>query len=240
MDILIRGSSAAAHALAWKLAESRHAEHIYCIPGNAGTQNLCEPYAGQNFDHEIVTYDETPVSEEYMAQCAVSDGTRVFFFPMLKIGKPYSFTEPSFTVSDTVGTLPAKRGFYTLEYSREGTLTRLVNGLSGPAACLSLAMLKGDLTALLAKMEVGFPEDFVLEFRDGAAALFCAEGECGARIEGLDRLSGDTGVFINCAERRGDHLQTTGKNALYLCARDKTAELCMKKLEKAAEFVNIL
>ncbi len=37
MNILLVGSGAREHALAWKIATSRHADSLYCAPGNAGT-----------------------------------------------------------------------------------------------------------------------------------------------------------------------------------------------------------
>ena len=37
MKILIVGSGGREHALAWKVASSPLAEHVYCAPGNAGT-----------------------------------------------------------------------------------------------------------------------------------------------------------------------------------------------------------
>ena len=236
MDILIHGSSAAAHALAWKLAESRAADHIYCVPGNAGTQALCEPYTGQDAAFSILT---CPGMEEvHYAVCAVSDGNHAFFFPAVHIKDRLScFAEPEFALPATA--LPPEKGFYTLEYTCEGSLIRIADGLCGPAACLSLAVLRGDLTALLSKMEAGFPDDFSLELRDGTAALIAIEGEIGAKIQGLADLSGDIGVFIDSAERCGDHLRTTGKRALFLCARDKSSDGCLQKLEKAAALVNI-
>jgi len=37
MNILLVGSGAREHALAWKIAASEHTENLYCAPGNAGT-----------------------------------------------------------------------------------------------------------------------------------------------------------------------------------------------------------
>ncbi len=37
MKVLVLGSGAREHALAWKLAESRHVSRVYAAPGNAGT-----------------------------------------------------------------------------------------------------------------------------------------------------------------------------------------------------------
>lgn len=38
MKILVIGNGGREHALAWKLAQSKHATHIYVAPGNAGTE----------------------------------------------------------------------------------------------------------------------------------------------------------------------------------------------------------
>ncbi len=40
MNVLLLGSGGREHALAWKLRESRHLNHLYIAPGNAGTASL--------------------------------------------------------------------------------------------------------------------------------------------------------------------------------------------------------
>jgi phosphoribosylamine--glycine ligase len=42
MKILIVGSGGREHALAWKIAQSPHAEKVYCAPGNGGTRLIAE------------------------------------------------------------------------------------------------------------------------------------------------------------------------------------------------------
>ncbi len=43
MKILVVGGGGREHALVWKLKQSAHVEHVYCAPGNAGTDALAEP-----------------------------------------------------------------------------------------------------------------------------------------------------------------------------------------------------
>ena len=45
MKILIIGGGGREHALAWKIAQSPHAERIFCAPGNAGTAEIAENVA---------------------------------------------------------------------------------------------------------------------------------------------------------------------------------------------------
>jgi len=42
MKVLIIGSGGREHAIAWKLAQSRHVDKIYCSPGNAGISEIAE------------------------------------------------------------------------------------------------------------------------------------------------------------------------------------------------------
>jgi phosphoribosylamine--glycine ligase len=52
MKILIVGSGGREHALAWKIAQSPHAEKVYCAPGNGGTRLVAEnvPLAETDID----------------------------------------------------------------------------------------------------------------------------------------------------------------------------------------------
>lgn len=53
MNILILGSGGREHALAWKISQSQHVDHLYIAPGNAGTQSV-----GQNVPLRIDCFDE--------------------------------------------------------------------------------------------------------------------------------------------------------------------------------------
>jgi len=45
MKFLIIGGGGREHALTWKIAQSPHAERIFCAPGNAGTAETAENVA---------------------------------------------------------------------------------------------------------------------------------------------------------------------------------------------------
>ncbi|MGC8874337.1 MAG: hypothetical protein ACP5SI_07825, partial [Chloroflexia bacterium] len=40
MKVLLLGSGAAVHALAWRLISEPEVDELYCVPGNAGTTLL--------------------------------------------------------------------------------------------------------------------------------------------------------------------------------------------------------
>lgn len=52
MNVLVVGSGAREHAIAWSLARSPHCEHLYCAPGNFGTGQLAAnlPVAATDID----------------------------------------------------------------------------------------------------------------------------------------------------------------------------------------------
>ena len=54
MKIMVVGSGGREHALAWKLAQSPHAERICCAPGNAGTAEIAENVAISASDLETL------------------------------------------------------------------------------------------------------------------------------------------------------------------------------------------
>ena len=55
MKILIVGSGGREHAIAWKAAQSKHVEKIYCAPGNAGISEVaeCVPIGAMEFDRMV-------------------------------------------------------------------------------------------------------------------------------------------------------------------------------------------
>jgi phosphoribosylamine--glycine ligase / phosphoribosylformylglycinamidine cyclo-ligase len=54
MNVLILGSGGREHALAWKLAQSPHPIHLFCLPGNAGTSQVGTNLSGQADDVKYV------------------------------------------------------------------------------------------------------------------------------------------------------------------------------------------
>lgn len=55
MRILIVGGGGREHVIAWKLAQSKRCEKIYCAPGNAGISEVaeCVPIGPMEFDHLV-------------------------------------------------------------------------------------------------------------------------------------------------------------------------------------------
>ncbi|MDL2262026.1 phosphoribosylamine--glycine ligase [Bacteroidales bacterium OttesenSCG-928-I21] len=62
MNVLILGSGAREHALAWKIKQSKHLNKLYVAPGNAGTSQIAEniPISISEFDiiSEFITKNE--------------------------------------------------------------------------------------------------------------------------------------------------------------------------------------
>jgi phosphoribosylamine---glycine ligase len=54
MNIFLIGSGGREHALAWKIAQSKHCDQLWCAPGNAGIAELAEIVALDISDHEAV------------------------------------------------------------------------------------------------------------------------------------------------------------------------------------------
>jgi len=54
MKVLVIGSGGREHAIAWKLAQSRLVEKVYCAPGNGGTylEEKCENISVKSTDFE--------------------------------------------------------------------------------------------------------------------------------------------------------------------------------------------
>jgi phosphoribosylamine--glycine ligase len=54
MNVLVVGSGAREHALAWKLSHSVAVERVFCLPGNAGTATFAQNLKGRADDIEAV------------------------------------------------------------------------------------------------------------------------------------------------------------------------------------------
>ena len=62
MNILLIGSGAREHALAWKLAQSRHAERIFVVPGNGGTASI------SNCTNVPIAVDDLPALRRFACE----------------------------------------------------------------------------------------------------------------------------------------------------------------------------
>lgn len=63
MKVLIVGSGGREHAIAWKVAQSKKVEKIYCAPGNAGISQVaeCVPIGAMEFDKLVAFAKENEI-----------------------------------------------------------------------------------------------------------------------------------------------------------------------------------
>ena len=63
MKVLIVGSGGREHAIAWKVAQSKKVDKIYCAPGNAGISEVaeCVPIGAMEFDKLVAFAKETEI-----------------------------------------------------------------------------------------------------------------------------------------------------------------------------------
>ncbi len=66
MKVLIVGSGGREHAIAWKVAQSKKVDKIYCAPGNAGIGQIaeCVPIGAMDFD-KLVAFRERKRDRSY-------------------------------------------------------------------------------------------------------------------------------------------------------------------------------
>ena len=63
MKVLIVGSGGREHAIAWKVAQSKKVDKIYCAPGNAGISQVaeCVPIGAMEFDKLVAFAKEKEI-----------------------------------------------------------------------------------------------------------------------------------------------------------------------------------
>lgn len=254
MTIWIHGSGAGAHALAWKLAESRLCGEIVCTPGNAGTQTLCATAPSPEYIPDLDIPEaqllyRSPAQDpgnDYKDLCVLSDGKKHCTLPPVHIqssGKilscapdadPDLSNKGRYLFSEYMAYC-SKPGMYTFRFADEGLEPlQIYKGLPDETACAILPCLQLDLVRVFQMMAFGFPETFPLRLREGGVAVLRFDGQPGACLENLAALPGDIGVFLHQMERAGDRLRFTGAHGLYLCAREKNVLLAQEKAAAAA------
>ncbi len=63
MKVLVVGSGGREHAIAWKVAQSKKVDKIYCAPGNAGISEVaeCVPIQAMEFDKLVAFAKEKQI-----------------------------------------------------------------------------------------------------------------------------------------------------------------------------------
>jgi len=249
MQIMIYGTGAGAHAIAWKCAESRQTEGLFCIPGNAGTQALCDPMplmAPDNAEFTLFIGQLGIQSAPMIDITVLCDGVQTCVFPPVEI-----FDGGAMLCVDTTKRFPEleaqcaasmkqRMGLCTFRFDAEtGKPLESCESFSDYAACALLPMLKMDLPRLLGGAWNAFDPGFQLPLRDGAAVLLRKDGQRGQKIYGLADLPGEIGVFLDDVDRFGDTLVLSGSHALYVCARHENTHLAQTAAQDALDKIVI-
>lgn len=241
MNILINETGALANVLAWKLAESKNTDKIYC----KASENSYGIFSDVlYFDNSVIKPDiEIPLSRviyeksDFMETDHIEipvyyTGSDFILMPAVYIydtGKS-AFCDTGSDLTEKYADLchsflckyiNAEKSPYFCSLSIENEMIfRFRTGMSSICACAFITMLKGDMTKLYNR-DKPIENQSEIQFRSGASYVAAFEGDPGQYINGLSKLEGDIGVFINEAAASGSRLRLTGKTALYLCARNK-------------------
>ena len=245
MRILLIGSGGREHALAWKLAQSRHTEKLFIAPGNAGTAKVGENVALDITDHKaildfvkLMAVDFVVVGPDAQVVAGLGDDVRAAGIACFAPSKQAAQLEgsKSFTkaLCDEMGIPTARYG----RFDTEADALAYVREQGAPIVVKAdgLALGKGVTVAMtLEEAEAAIRDCFAGAFGQSGAEVVIEEFLTGEEVSVFVLCDGQTILPLATAQDHkrafdGDEGPNTGGMGAYSPAPAMTPELMARTM----------
>jgi phosphoribosylamine--glycine ligase len=245
MRILLIGSGGREHALAWKLAQSRHTEKLFIAPGNAGTAKVGENVALDIADHKaildfvkLMAVDFVVVGPDAQVVAGLGDDVRAAGIACFAPSKQAAQLEGSKSFTKT---LCDEMGIPTARYGRfdsEADALAYVREQGAPIVVKAdgLALGKGVTVAMtLEEAEAAIRDCFAGAFGQSGAEVVIEEFLTGEEVSVFVLCDGQTILPLATAQDHkrafdGDEGPNTGGMGAYSPAPAMTPELMARTM----------
>jgi phosphoribosylamine--glycine ligase len=245
MRILLIGSGGREHALAWKLAQSRHTEKLFIAPGNAGTAKVGENVALDITDHKaildfvkLMAVDFVVVGPDAQVVAGLGDDVRAAGIACFAPSKQAAQLEGSKSFTKT---LCDEMGIPTARYGRfdsEADALAYVREQGAPIVVKAdgLALGKGVTVAMtLEEAEAAIRDCFAGAFGQSGAEVVIEEFLTGEEVSVFVLCDGQTILPLATAQDHkrafdGDEGPNTGGMGAYSPAPAMTPELMARTM----------
>jgi len=250
MRILLIGSGGREHALAWKLAQSRHTEKLFIAPGNAGTARVGENIALDITDHraildfiKLMAVDFVVVGPDAQVVAGLGDDVRAAGIACFAPSKQAAQLEgsKSFTkaLCDEMGIPTARYG----RFDNAADALAYVRAEGAPIVVKAdgLALGKGVTVAMtLDEAEAAIRDCFAGAFGQSGAEVVIEEFLTGEEVSVFVLCDGETILPLATAQDHkrafdGDTGPNTGGMGAYSPAPVMTPELMARTMSEIIE-----